>query len=116
MVTGTVVVSFPLVSVAVAVRALVPKPSGTVALQFLKPSVDVAGIKFTVTDETGAETPELVPCTVTLESAVENPEAGLVRARLGAVTALAFAAQMAVSRSGNGKLRRFRRASYTGET
>ena len=49
--------------------------------------VEVAATKLTFTEATVADTPELVPCPVMLESVEENPEAGLVMATFGPVAA-----------------------------
>ena len=80
---GVVVVAAPVLVVAVAVSALVPNPSGTLADHVAKPSALVAGTLFTFTCVTPTTAPELVPCTVIVALAVDAPLDGLVIATLG---------------------------------
>ena len=108
-------VSLPFASVAVAVSALEPKPSGTVAVQFVNPLVEVAATKLTFTEATSADAPELVPCTVMLESVVENPETGLVMATFGPVAAWTFTAHTTAMRSGNAERSDFMSQDYVGQ-
>ena len=70
----------PALLVAVAVIELVPKPSGTLAVQVAKLLELVAITLFTFTEMA----PELVPWTVLIAVAVELPVVGLVITIVGA--------------------------------